>query len=531
MKYKSILIVLLLCQLVSFSQNLSNTYLRYDTIWTTDTVRLSNSIVVESSATLTINPGVFVEFQGNYSIDVFGKIIANGTPNDSIVFTVKDFTHHADTSTKIGGWGGIRLFSNDTDTSVFSYCRFSYGKAVVPGVFWGNPENEDNRGGAIYLNGYAHLQIRNSKFFQNRANYSGGGLMIKNNKSVNIVKNVFENNNTYVLGGGVFIESSEYAAVEDNLFVRNSAFQSTTTSQSGAGSGLAVYCNTTITNNKFFNNITVLGALYESSFNSYIANNIIANNAGTGLLVGGWDIGITSLVNNTIVNNHKLLPNGCGIMFFSDQVKMRNNIVFGNTSTFTSIDPIQIYTPLDVKADFAYSCNPDEPIYYEGEGNIQEDPLFVNPTAGAGPDYDGLSADWSLLDSSPCVNTGTPDTTGLHLPETDILGNPRIYGIRIDMGAIENQMVVGLPKNPLVSASLQISPNPFGQSFKVVTPGGQKISSISLYNQNGKLLGKLEKLPFDQLMVYDLAKQPAGLYLMVTQFENGNVESTKLVKY
>ncbi|MBZ0242297.1 MAG: hypothetical protein K8F24_03700, partial [Bacteroidales bacterium] len=125
MKYKSILIVLLLCQLVSFSQNLSNTYLRYDTIWTTDTVRLSNSIVVESSATLTINPGVFVEFQGNYSIDVFGKIIANGTPNDSIVFTVKDFTHHADTSTKIGGWGGIRLVSNDTDTSVFSYCRFS----------------------------------------------------------------------------------------------------------------------------------------------------------------------------------------------------------------------------------------------------------------------------------------------------------------------------------------------------------------------------------------------------------------------
>ena len=208
---------------------------------------------------------------------------------------------------------------------------------------------------------------------------------------------------------------------------------------------------------------------------------------------------------------------------------MRNNIVYGNNSTWTSRDPIQIYSPLAITANFAYSCNPDD---YPGEGNIIDNPQFANPTEDTGPDYDGAAADWSLLDSSPCINTGTPDTTGLNLPDFDLAGNPRVFGGRVDMGAYENQNIwVGLPQNPLVGSRLQISPNPFGQSFKVVTPGGQKISSISLYNQNGKLLGKLEQLPFDQLMVYDLANQPAGLYLMVTQFENGNVESTKLVKY
>jgi hypothetical protein len=38
---------------------------------------------------------------------------------------------------------------------------------------------------------------------------------------------------------------------------------------------------------------------------------------------------------------------------------------------------------------------------------------------------------------SPCVNAGTPDTTGLGLGDTDIAGNPRIVGSAIDLGAFE----------------------------------------------------------------------------------------------
>ena len=528
MKKQTLLLVFVLHFFSLYAQDTKSYYISGDTTWSSDTINVYNDIVVESQATLYINPGVFVKFQGNYSLDIYGKIRAIGTSNDSIIFTIKDNTSFSDTTTINGGWGGIRFFDNSADTSIFNYCRFSYGKAVDPGTFWGDPNNQDNMGGAISAFGYSFLEICNSSFYRNHANYSGGGINVKNCLSIKLIDNTFKYNDVYFSGGGAYIKSTNYSFISGNIFVFNMAFHISSSGFShGAGGGMSVYCNSKIYNNKFFNNKSVNGSLYESSYNSLILGNIIANNWGPGFF-GGWDNSISTLINNTIVNNLNYDPFGCGIFYFSKYMIMRNNIVYGNNSTWTSRDPIQIYSPLAITANFAYSCNPDD---YPGEGNIIDNPQFANPTEDTGPEYDGAAADWSLLDSSPCINTGTPDTTGLNLPETDILGNPRVYGIRIDMGAIENQMVVSLPKNALVNASLEISPNPFGQSFKVIAASNEKISSISLYNQNGKLLGKLENLPFDQLMVYDLANQPAGLYLMVTQFENGNVESTKLVKY
>ncbi len=64
---------------------------------------------------------------------------------------------------------------------------------------------------------------------------------------------------------------------------------------------------------------------------------------------------------------------------------------------------------------------------WEGEGNIDQDPLFVG--TGTHP--------YSLQSGSPCINSGIPDTTGMNLPEYDIIGNPRISGDYIDMGAYE----------------------------------------------------------------------------------------------
>lgn len=61
------------------------------------------------------------------------------------------------------------------------------------------------------------------------------------------------------------------------------------------------------------------------------------------------------------------------------------------------------------------------------EGNIDEDPLF----AFTGEHH------YSLLEDSPCINAGIPDTTGLNLPEFDFAGNLRVLDGRIEMGAYE----------------------------------------------------------------------------------------------
>jgi hypothetical protein len=72
---------------------------------------------------------------------------------------------------------------------------------------------------------------------------------------------------------------------------------------------------------------------------------------------------------------------------------------------------------------------------YEGEGNIDTDPCFFDPSLGAGIDYEGASATWTLRSCSACINSGT-DT---FLPETDLAGGPRIYSDIVDIGAYENQ--------------------------------------------------------------------------------------------
>ncbi len=517
------------------AQVLKTQYISNDTIWSEDTVRIYNNIVIENQATLQIEPGVYVEFQGNYSIDVYGKIKAIGNINDSIIFTIDDYTSIDDTTTTNGGWGGIRFLTNNSDTSSLSYCRFSFGKAVVPGVTWDDDNNEDNKGGAIYLKGYAHLTISNSTFYHNRASYRGGGIMISNCSSIQLLNNTFKYNHVYFTGGGISIESTSSSVINGNLFLSNSAFYIVYTElgpfAGGAGGGLSVYCNSVISYNKFFSNNSASGTLYESSYNSLIYNNIIANNRGPGMLVGGWSVGITKIINNTVVNNLNYSPGGCGFYFFSSTVMMRNNIVFGNNWDDDWHEPIQVYSPLDIKADFAYSCNPDSPDYYEGEGNIHDDPIFVNPTEGVGPDYDGSVADWSLQNSSPCVNTGTPDTTGLILPEFDIAGNPRIYGNRIDMGAYENQVVVvGLPKNPLVNSTIEIMPNPFKDSFSINLFGENKINGISVMNQSGITLSYTKHFPTNGFMLINLNGYTSVLYLVVVEYTDGTRRVEKVLK-
>lgn len=60
-----------------------------------------------------------------------------------------------------------------------------------------------------------------------------------------------------------------------------------------------------------------------------------------------------------------------------------------------------------------------------GTGNIDADPLFVDP----------MNGDHRLTASSPCRDTG--DSTILGLPLEDLAGSPRVVGADVDMGAYE----------------------------------------------------------------------------------------------
>jgi len=114
--------------------------------------------------------------------------------------------------------------------------------------------------------------------------------------------------------------------------------------------------------------------------------------------------GQATVVNSTICNNHAAEYGGGLLVQGSTIVKVENCIIWGNT-------PEQIYVDEGTAPAVAYS---DVQGGCPGPGNIDADPLFVEPAAG----------DFHLAVGSPCVDAGS----NLAVPEwltSDLDGQPR----------------------------------------------------------------------------------------------------------
>ena len=80
--------------------------------------------LVNTPATLTIDPGVEVKFNGNYYLDVDGRLVANGTETQPIIFTSNL------TNPTAGSWNEIRLASSVPPSSM-SYCHVRYSNGGI----------------------------------------------------------------------------------------------------------------------------------------------------------------------------------------------------------------------------------------------------------------------------------------------------------------------------------------------------------------------------------------------------------------
>ena len=99
-------------------------YISANKVWSGDTIKVVGDITVEKGVTLTVNSGVYVEFQGHFKLNVYGRLLAVGGSGDTIVFTAKNTS---------SGWHGLRFFNSNTnnqDTSKVVFCKLEYGKAA-----------------------------------------------------------------------------------------------------------------------------------------------------------------------------------------------------------------------------------------------------------------------------------------------------------------------------------------------------------------------------------------------------------------
>ena len=250
----------------------------------------------------------------------------------------------------------------------------------------------------------------------------GGGMV--NVDSSHTVSNCFFSGNLSDGPGGGMYNSASSPTVTHCTFLENSATRK--------GGGLYnIYSSPTVTQCSFFgNSVTSAGARGGGMFNEHSSPTVTnctfsGNRADFGGGIYSVDSASPTVVHCTFSANSALDGGG----MFNDSLSsptVTNCIMWGDTpQEIYSIDSSAAVTYSDVQA-----ADPLET--YPGEGNINADPLFVDPD---GPDGIAGNADddYHLQVGSPCIDKGTSNSA----PETDIEGNLRPQGRGHDMGAHE----------------------------------------------------------------------------------------------
>jgi hypothetical protein len=215
-------------------------------------------------------------------------------------------------------------------------------------------------------------------------------------------------------GGGMYNGSCSYPTVTNCTFSSNSA-------TGGVGGGMynGSYSHPTVTNCTFSNNSAGSwgGGMYNGEPSSTTVTNCTfsSNSAGFGGGMCNDAHSHTTVTNCTFSSNSA--GSGGGMFNFYSWPAATNCILWGDSGgeiSFGGAGGTVAYC--DVQGGYA------------GTGNIDADPMFINPAAG----------DYHLGDYSPCIGAGTSEGA----PAYDIEGKKR--GTPPDIGAYENSRDVPL---------------------------------------------------------------------------------------
>lgn len=408
-------------------------------------------------------------------------------------------------------------------------------------------------GGGI-LAEHTDLIIENTEFVGNEAPGHAGALFYENtpgdpgNFEISFLNCSFENNTTDGACGGLLIGKEE-----GDESIINVAFDNCTFSGNTADRRTAMYLfgedvNFTITNCIFEDNTatTYVAGISISAFcQGSIVNCLFdSNDAATGgeeWNSGGvsvWSGAEVNFINCTFADNTAAY--GAGLTVGSGGIAHTVNTIFwGNSNgqlaldTYNDLGGILNIDYCDIQDGIDSVSISAESTLNWGDNNIIDDPMFFE--SGEYP--------YAISDGSPCIDAGSPDTTGLNLPDGDIINNLRIWdgdnngSAIIDMGAYEfGSIPVGKKNERLqyLMFEVQCFPNPFNSSSKITFSLDQKTyTTLNVYNLNGQhIIGLIDEIlpEGNHEVAINGMDLPAGIYFCQLKI-NKRVNTLKMIKY
>ncbi len=309
-----------------------------------------------------------------------------------------------------GGWGGASvsggggIYAIDSDLVVTS-CAFSNNEA-------GESESNCSGGGIRCIS--SSPTISSCSFSSNRADY-GGGIACSGGSPV-ISDCSFQSNvaigsgwtENWGDGGGVFVVGTSNAVIKESTFSDNRSVNGGGIGCLGGSSLLITDCS--IVSNRATSGwyegfdggggISFFGASATVT-NCLIAQNEARENFDDQQPVGGgikFHSSSVLLTNITIADNFVNGVGEGGGLYIEDSAPVLTNvIVYGNTAPvgdgmYITGTGVPLVTYSDIQDG------------YEGEGNIDADPLF---TTGSEGDYYLSQVEAGQVADSPCVNAGS----------------------------------------------------------------------------------------------------------------------------
>ncbi|MFC1853542.1 right-handed parallel beta-helix repeat-containing protein [candidate division CSSED10-310 bacterium] len=297
--------VILLWSLVCIAE--SPAVIETDETWTAEgsPYLIDRDLTIAQGATLTIEPGVTVNFYEGCSLFIKGQLVAIGTTEKQILFT------GVETEGEHQRWGSIVFEDSSLDAEYTNLDEYSKGSIVSQCVI-------EYASRALQVHSSSPF-IQDSVFRYNYFSYTddtagGAAILITQKSSPRVTGCQFIENIASGLaqGGAIYIESSD-PIIHDNIFKSNTSFYGGAISANSMSSPLV--------GNFFEENFAYLegGAISLVSTISAILNNRIKKNSsyfdggGVHVCVDCFPHANPFFWDNTIVNNTNLFSGAAGI--------------------------------------------------------------------------------------------------------------------------------------------------------------------------------------------------------------------------